>query len=155
MVLNGSQSWVRAGTQDTNCCYWIFENSFLATHEEERGCKLVNWTRMEMLFNNKYLYPIFRNLFLAFQYVGGEEWDQCLGLWDIFILTSLCFRVYLAVIYLFIVNNRKTRTRCKICSKLTIKTPERRRRRLSSVFIANFVYISQLFLLFLKLTLNK
>ena len=27
---------------------------------------------------------------------------------------------------MFKVNNRNTRTRCKICSKLTIKTPERR-----------------------------
>ena len=26
--------------------------------------------------------------------------------------------------YMFKVNNRSTRTRCKICSKLTIKTPE-------------------------------
>ena len=29
-------------------------------------------------------------------------------------------------IYLFKVNNRNTRKRCEICSKLTIKTPERR-----------------------------
>ena len=29
---------------------------------------------------------------------------------------------------LFKVNNRNTRKRCKICSKLTIKTPERRQR---------------------------
>ena len=28
--------------------------------------------------------------------------------------------------YMFKVNNRNTRTRCVICSKLTIKTPERR-----------------------------
>ena len=28
--------------------------------------------------------------------------------------------------YMFKVNNRNTRTRCEICSKLTIKTPERR-----------------------------
>ena len=27
-------------------------------------------------------------------------------------------------IYMFKVNNRNTRTRCEICSKLTIKTPE-------------------------------
>ena len=31
-----------------------------------------------------------------------------------------------AGIYLLKVNNRSTRTRCEICSKLTIKTPERR-----------------------------
>ena len=30
-----------------------------------------------------------------------------------------------ANIYLFKVNNRKTRKKCKICSKLTIKTPKR------------------------------
>ena len=30
-----------------------------------------------------------------------------------------------AGIYLLKVNNRNTRTRCEICSKLTIKTPER------------------------------
>ena len=29
-------------------------------------------------------------------------------------------------IYLLKVNNRSTRARCEICSKLTIKTPERR-----------------------------
>ena len=29
-------------------------------------------------------------------------------------------------IYLFKVNNRDSRKRCEICSKLTIKTPERR-----------------------------
>ena len=28
--------------------------------------------------------------------------------------------------YMFKVNNRNTRTRCEICAKLTIKTPERR-----------------------------
>ena len=28
-------------------------------------------------------------------------------------------------IYMFKANNRTTRTRCEICSKLTIKTPER------------------------------
>ena len=33
---------------------------------------------------------------------------------------------YPAGIYLLKFNNRNTRTRCKICSKLTIKTPERR-----------------------------
>ena len=31
-----------------------------------------------------------------------------------------------AIIYLLEVNNRNTRKRCKICPKLTIKTPEQR-----------------------------
>ena len=42
-----------------------------------------------------------------------------------------------ADIYMFKVNNRNTRTRCKICSKLTIKTPERRHTPCSSVSNVN------------------
>ena len=36
--------------------------------------------------------------------------------------------------YMFKVNNRNTRTRCEICSKLTIKTPERRQGSLRSLW---------------------
>ena len=63
--------------------------------------------------------------------------------------------------YIFKVNNRNTKTRCEICSKLTIKTPERRQwwRRSgvfkwwlrSCVFIVSFEHISHLFLVFLLL----
>ena len=60
-----------------------------------------------------------------------------------------------AGIYLLKVNNRNTRTRCEICSKLTINTPERRHCRRSGVFIVNFEHISHLVLVFLLLTLNK
>ena len=45
------------------------------------------------------------------------------------------------------VNNRNIRKRCEICSKLTIKTPERRHCRRSGVFFVNFELISHLFLL--------
>ena len=41
---------------------------------------------------------------------------------------------------MFKVNNRNTRTRREICSKLTIKTPERR----SGVFIVNLEHITGL-----------
>ena len=51
-------------------------------------------------------------------------------------------------------NNRNTRTRCEICSKLKIKTPERRQWRRSGVFIVTFEHISRLFLVFLLLTLS-
>ena len=87
------------------------------------------------------------------------------------------FRINPAGIYLLKVNNRNTRTRCEICSKLTIKTPERRHFisprntrkpkgflefsriikwewRRSGVFIVNFEHISHLVLVFLLLTLN-
>ena len=52
------------------------------------------------------------------------------------------------------VNDRNTRTMCEICSKLTIKTPERHRRR-SGVFIVNCEQISHIVLVFLFLILNK
>ena len=54
------------------------------------------------------------------------------------------------------VENRNTKTRCEICSKLTTKkTPERRQWRRSGVFIVNFEYISHLILVFLLLTLCR
>ena len=40
--------------------------------------------------------------------------------------------------YLFKVNNRNTRKRLEMCSKLTINTSERRQWRCSGVFIVNF-----------------
>ena len=56
--------------------------------------------------------------------------------------------------YMFKVNNRNPRTRCEICSKLTIKTPERRQWRRSGVVIVNFERISPL-PVFLLLTLSE
>ena len=56
-----------------------------------------------------------------------------------------------ANIYLFKVNKKKIRKTCKICSKLTIKTPERRR---PGVFIVNFEHILHLSLVFLLMNLN-
>ena len=38
--------------------------------------------------------------------------------------------------------NRNTRTRWEICSKITIKTPERRHELRSDVFIVNFMYFA-------------
>ena len=49
---------------------------------------------------------------------------------------------------MFKVDNKNTRTRCEICSKLTIKTLEPRH---SGVFIVNFERISHLALVFLLL----
>ena len=61
---------------------------------------------------------------------------------------------YPASNYMFKVNNRDTRKRCEIRSKLTIKTPERRQWRRSGVFTVNLEHISYLVLVFLLLTLN-
>ena len=56
-----------------------------------------------------------------------------------------------AGIYLLKVNNR---TRCEVCSKLTIETPERRQLRRFDVFIVNFEHVSPFVLVFLLLILN-
>ena len=60
-----------------------------------------------------------------------------------------------AGIYLLKVNKRNSRTRCEICSKLTIKIPERHHWPRSGIFIVNFEHISYLVLVFLLLTLSK
>ena len=57
-------------------------------------------------------------------------------------------------IYQLKVNNRNTRTRCEMCSKLTIKAPEGRQWRPSGIFIVNFEQISHFVLVFLLLPLN-
>ena len=49
--------------------------------------------------------------------------------------------------YMFKVNNINTKTRCEICSKLTIKIPD--------IFIVNFEHILHLALVFVLLTLNR
>ena len=61
---------------------------------------------------------------------------------------------FLAGIYLVKINNRNTRTRYEICSKLTMKTPEWCHWRRSGVFIVNFEHVLRLVLMFLLLTLN-
>ena len=56
--------------------------------------------------------------------------------------------------YMLKVNERSTRTRCEIFSKLTVKTPERCQWRRSGVFIVNLKHTSRFVLVFLLLTLN-
>ena len=56
--------------------------------------------------------------------------------------------------YLLKVNSRNARSRCEICSELTINTPERRHWRRSPVFIVNFEHISHPAVVFLLLTSN-
>ena len=55
----------------------------------------------------------------------------------------------------FKVNNKNTRKRCEMYSKLTIKTPKRDHRRRFGVFIVKSEHISGHFLVLLMLTLNK
>ena len=43
---------------------------------------------------------------------------------------------------MFKVNNKSTKKRCEIPSKLTLKTPERRQWHRSGVFIVNFEQVN-------------
>ena len=56
---------------------------------------------------------------------------------------------------MFKVNDRNIKTKCEICLKLTLKTPERRQWHRSSAFIVNFEHISGFVLVFLLLTLSR
>ena len=77
------------------------------------------------------------------------------ALCDLFYISVVSrFDIFKVGIYLLKVNNRNSRTRCEICSKLTIEIPERRQWRRTGIFIINFEHTSHLFLLFLLLTLN-
>ena len=57
--------------------------------------------------------------------------------------------------YMFKVGYRNTRARCETCSKLTIKTPERRQCSRSGFFIVNFEHTSHPLLVLLLLTLSR
>ena len=57
--------------------------------------------------------------------------------------------------YMFKINNRNTRTRCEICSKLTMTTREWHQWRRSGVFIVNFEHISYLIQVFLLLIFEQ
>ena len=58
-------------------------------------------------------------------------------------------------IYLFKVKKENTKTMCKICSKLPIKTPATLHWLRSRVFIVNFEQISNIVLVFQLLTLTR
>ena len=71
------------------------------------------------------------------------------------LLKTICYALDLARNYMFKVKDRNTRTRCEVCLKLTIKTPERHRCRRSGFFIVNSEHISHLVPVFLLLTLSR
>ena len=70
-----------------------------------------------------------KNVFLFNEFVKKDvtvmEEDIKPYLTPIWVIFPSC-RNYPAGIYLFKVDNRNTRTMYEVCSKLTIKTPERR-----------------------------
>ena len=84
---------------------------------------------------------------------GNETLKKLILAFESALLLSPEFHIPVGI-YLLKVSNKINRTRCDICSKLTIKTPERSQCRCSGVFIVNFEHISQLVVVYLLLTLN-
>ena len=96
----------------------------------------------------RWFYNVFRNrskcdvsqrksgIIWKFQGQPKGVWDKCA--YEHFKKRNFCP----AGNYIFKLNNKNTRTRCKICSKLTIKTPERRYWRRSGIFIVNFEQVN-------------
>ena len=104
-----------------------------------------------------------KKIILLSKLITTAEWRQNISFWYFavdfeHIVTLTCVRncslervIPLPVgIYLLKVKYGNTRTRC-VCSKLTIKTPERCQWCRSVVFIVNFEHISHLVLVFLLL----
>ena len=58
------------------------------------------------------------------------------------------YRAYPIGNYMFEVNNRNTNARCKICSKLTINTPEYRRQVSVGIVLVSLLLILNIFHLF-------
>ena len=69
-----------------------------------------------------------RFLMILLVHVLSCDWMVSFKLWYLiiwFVANNINFVFFPAGIYLLKGNNRNTRTRCEICSKLTIKTPKR------------------------------
>ena len=109
-----------------------FQNHTVALFEFRRG----------FVFSSKFRYIFLYSLWM-FWVVGIPK--------QFHIVISHNCNPYVFDIYLLKVNNRNTRIRCEICSKLTIKTPARRHWRL---FVDSFERNSHLVLVFLLLTWN-
>ena len=73
-------------------------------------------------------------------------------------LMSYADSIYPAGNYMFKVNNRNSRTRCELCSKLTIKIPERRHDVVLVSLLITLKHISHVVLVFIlnivHITLN-
>ena len=123
---------------------------------------MIEWNALKYFGNLHYVkVSVIRVFLVHFQFKCGKirtrktlNTDTFHALAELNIHLAEQTNLHPAGIYLLKVNNRNTGKRCKICSKLTIKTRERRHWRRSGIFIVNFEHISHLVLLFLLLSLN-
>ena len=110
---------------------------------------------MNHIFMTSFKYAILLRGILCTEYKNEQSLERLNYITKLGVSSHLSLFSDPAGIYLLKVNNRKTRARCEICSKLTIKTPERCRWYRSGVFIVSFEHISHLGLVFLLLALNN
>ena len=103
-----------------------------------------------MQHNIQHLNLVF--LFIIWTFISSLGSDVALKyfceLEQFFLSKGIYLLTFLASMYLFKVSNTHTRKMCEICSELTIKTPEWRQWRRSSVFIVNFEQISHVVMVF-------
>ena len=131
---------------------------YLCPNLSHRKDNLYIHSRSPIKFRNKILRSIGEHIWNLLL----ENINKILSLQDRYVNSNISWKsgqmvhvnAFPSGIYLLKVNNRNTRTRCEISSKLTIKTPEQRQWRRSGVFIVNFTHISHLILMFQMLTSN-
>ena len=75
------------------------------------------------LENSQFFYIYLTYSFHVFNQISSFKWNLCFRISFFKMTIDDCSPVGN---YLFKVNNKNTRTKCEICSKLTMKTPERR-----------------------------
>ena len=129
---------------------------FLQNEERDRKSYLIQQVNFCQGFKNLHLGSCFSRNSYAF-----------IRFWLTVICSKKSYRYHLTSIIfiyhdtfppdnsIFKLNNRNTGTKCDICSKLTIKTPDRCQWCRSGVFIVNFEHISHLVLVFLLLNLGR
>ena len=124
---------IPANTSTLNQCSWdLFQRWYLVENESwgdkhfsklfQRWQNNVETTSIKLYQFNVDDPTLFQHWYL----VEDESWaNVCLSTLGIFTKQWVNNKIP-ACIYMFKVNNRNTRTRCEICSKVTIKTPEQR-----------------------------
>ena len=143
--VNSRNIWERC-----NICSKLTTKTQERCHWHRFGIFIVNFDNFFTPFPNVSIVDI-EHKFVCWKVYYTQKSLQALSIKANKCSYALSQNKFTAYIYLFKVNNRKTRRRCEICSKLTIKIEERRQWGRFGVFIVNFEHITHLFLVFLWL----
>ena len=136
-----------------NSFFWsLCLSSILASEVCRKSCQALGWSFLSYRNQSIDLLSKSMDWFLYDRKLHLRTTEFWIHLWAFVIFTGT--RRSLAGNYLLKVNSKNTRTKCEICSKLSVKKPERRQWRRSDVFVVNFEHISHLALVFLMLTLK-